>query len=121
MQKIVSLAKRKGFVFPSSEIYGGIESVWDYGPLGALMRENIRKEWRKRFVQQKDNIVLIEGMVLMNPKVWEASGHIENFTDPLFECKECNSRFRVDHMNEGKFVGQAKAAEKNQCPKCGSK
>ena len=121
MQKIVSLAKRKGFVFPSSEIYGGIESVWDYGPLGALMRENIRREWRKRFVQQRDNIVPIEGMVLMNSKVWETSGHVENFTDPLFECKNCNSRLREDHMNEGRFVGQGKATEKGQCPTCGGK
>ena len=121
MQKIVSLAKRKGFVFPSSEIYGGIESVWDYGPLGALMRENIRREWRKRFIQQKDNIVPIEGMVLMNSKVWETSGHVENFTDPLFECKNCNGRLREDHMKEGSFVGQGKATEKNQCPTCGGK
>ena len=109
MQKIISLCKRRGFIFQSSEIYGGVEALWDYGPLGSLLKNNIKKEWLKRFVQEKENIVLIDGTTIMHPKTWEASGHIKNFTDPLTECKKCHSRFRVDLL------------EKNQCPNCGGK
>jgi len=121
MEKIVSLAKRRGFIFQSSEIYGGVEALWDYGPLGSLFKNNIKKEWLKRFVQEKENIVLIDGTVIMHPKTWEASGHLESFTDPLMECKECHSRFRADHMADGRFVGEGKAKIKNQCPQCGGK
>lgn len=108
MSKIVSLTKRRGFIFPSSEIYGGIEALWDYGPLGSLLKNNIKKEWLKRFVQDKDDVVLIDGTVLMNPKIWEASGHLESFTDPLVECKGCHSRFREDMLPKSK-----------DCPACG--
>jgi len=121
MEKIVSLAKRRGFVFQSSEIYGGVEGLWDLGPLGALMKQNLRDFWIKRFILEEENIVLIEGTCLMHPKVWEASGHLEHFTDPLVECKNCHFRFRADHMADGRFVGQGKAKEKNQCPNCGAK
>jgi len=121
MQKIVSLSKRRGFIFPSSEIYGGISGFWDYGPLGALMKNNIKQEWLKRFVYSRGDVVLIDGTVIMNPKTWEASGHLKNFTDPLIECKKCHARFRADHMAEGKFIGAGKAKEKNQCPECGGK
>lgn len=121
MAKIVSLAKRRGFVFQSSEIYGGVEALWDYGPLGSLLKNNIKNEWLKRFVQQRDDIVLIDGTVLMHPNVWKASGHLEHFTDPLVECKNCHFRFRADHMTDGRFVGKGKAKTKNQCPQCGSK
>ncbi|MFC1789510.1 glycine--tRNA ligase [Patescibacteria group bacterium] len=121
MEKIVSLCKRKGFIFQSSEIYGGVEALWDYGPLGSLLKNNIKTEWLKRFVQKKENVVLIDGTVIMHPKVWEASGHIESFTDFLVECKECHSRFRVDHLSEGNFIGKGKAKEKNQCSFCGKK
>src|SRR4030042_3081319 len=96
MEKITSLCKRRGFIFPSSEIYGGVEALWDYGPLGILLKNNIREQWLKRFVQKRGDVVLIDGTVLMHPKVWEASGHITNFTDPLVECRECNKRFRVE-------------------------
>lgn len=120
MSKIISLAKRRGFIFPSSEIYGGVEGIWDFGPLGALMKENIRKLWIKRFILEEENIVLIEGSILMHPKVWEASGHLEHFTDPLVECKKCHLRYRADHMAMGKFIGQGKATKANQCPNCGS-
>jgi len=109
MEKIVSLCKRRGFVFPSSEIYGGVSALWDYGPLGSLMKNNIKNFWIRRFVHEKENVVLIDGTVLMHPKVWEASGHLKNFTDPLIECKNCHSRFRMDHL------------EKMECKKCGSK
>jgi len=121
MQKIISLAKRRGFIFQSSEIYGGVEAFWDYGPLGSLLKNNIKQEWLKRFVQERDDVVLIDGTVIMHPKVWEASGHIKNFTDPLVECKNCHNRFRADHMASGEFIGQGKAKEKNQCVQCGGK
>jgi glycyl-tRNA synthetase len=121
MQNLISLCKRRGFIFQSSEIYGGIEALWDFGPLGSLIEINIKNEWIKEFVQKKENIFLIDGTVIMHPRVWEASGHIENFTDPLIECKNCHSRYRADHMQDGRFIGEGKAKEKNQCPFCGGK
>ncbi len=121
MEKIVSLCKRRGFIFQSSEIYGGVEALWDYGPLGSLLKNNIKQEWLKRFVQSRDDIVLIDTPIIMHPKTWEASGHLKNFTDPLVECKECHARFRADHMKEGGFVGKGKAKGKNQCTQCGGK
>jgi len=121
MKKIMSLAKRRGFVFQSSEIYGGVEALWDFGPLGAAMKQNLKREWMRRFVQQMDNVVALDSTILMHPDVWKASGHIENFTDPLIECKSCNSRFRADHMIDGRFVGQGEAKEPNQCPECGDR
>jgi len=121
MSKIISLCKRRGFIFPSSEIYGGVAGLWDYGPLGALMKNNLRELWLKRFILEEDNIALIDGTVLMHPDVWKASGHLERFTDPLVECKNCHKRFRADYLEGGRFVGQEKAKEKNQCPECGGK
>ena len=121
LEKIVSLSKRRGFVFKSSEIYGGVEGVWDLGPLGALMKENLKKFWIKRFVLEEENVVLIDGSVLMHPNVWKASGHLNHFADPLVECKNCHARYRFDHLKEGKFIGQGRAKEKNQCPNCGEK
>ncbi len=101
MQKIVSLAKRRGFIFPSSEIYGGVEALWDYGPLGALMKNNIKRAWIKRFVQERlVDVALIDASIIMHPKVWEASGHLKNFSDPLVECKKCHARFREDMKPE---------------------
>ena len=98
MQKIVSLAKRRGFIFQASEIYGGVEALWDYGPLGALVKNNIKREWLKCFVQERDDVVLVDGTVIMHPKTWEASGHLESFTDPLVECKSCHKRYRADQL-----------------------
>jgi len=121
LEKIVSLAKRRGFIFQSSEIYGGVEGLWDFGPLGILMKNNIKNLWIKKFVMEKENIFLIEGTCLMHPKVWEASGHLEHFSDSLVECKNCHFRYRADHLEEGKFIGKGKAKEKNQCPNCGGK
>ena len=121
MPKIISLCKRRGFIFQSSEIYGGVEGLWDLGPLGALMKNNLREFWIKRFILEEENVVLIDGTVLMHPKTWEASGHLEHFTDPLVECKNCHQRFRANHMASGRFIGQGKAEEKNQCPNCGKK
>lgn len=95
MEKIVSLCKRRGFVYPGSEIYGGLANSWDYGPLGTELKNNIKQLWRKKFVQSRDDIVGIDAALIMNPKVWEASGHLKTFTDPLVECKKCHNRFRA--------------------------
>ncbi|MBI4022709.1 glycine--tRNA ligase [Candidatus Berkelbacteria bacterium] len=97
MDKLTSLAKRRGFVFPSAEIYGGLAAVWDYGPLGALMKQNLRKLWLERFVTSQVNIVPIESALLTNREVFVASGHEGGFTDPLVECRLCHERFRADH------------------------
>lgn len=99
MDKIVSLAKRRGFVYPGSEIYGGLANSWDYGPLGTELKNNIKQLWWKRFVQQRSDMVGIDAALIMNQKVWEASGHVATFTDPLVECKECHSRFRADQID----------------------
>ena len=99
MDKIVSLCKRRGFVFPGSEIYGGMANSWDYGPLGVELKNNIKQAWWRRFVQSRDDMVGIDAALIMNPKVWEASGHLKNFSDPLVECKKCHSRFRADNID----------------------
>ncbi len=100
MEKIVNLAKRRGFIFPGSEIYGGLANSWDYGPLGVELKNNIKKLWWKMFVQERRDMVGLDAAILMNPKVWEASGHIATFTDPLTECKKCHSRYRADQRPE---------------------
>ncbi len=100
MEKIVALCKRRGFIYPGSEIYGGLTGTWDYGPLGALLKKNIKDEWWKEMVQKKDNIVGIDAAIMMNPTVWKNSGHLQAFTDPLVECKVCHQRFREDKKDE---------------------
>jgi glycyl-tRNA synthetase len=102
MEKIVSWAKRRGFIFQSSEIYGGIGGIYDFGPLGIALKNNIKKLWWKRFVEDRDDIVGIDSSILMNKSVWEASGHEKGFTDPLVECKKCHHRFREDQLEEKK-------------------
>ena len=99
IDKIVSLAKRRGFVFQSSEIYGGLNGCWDYGPLGVELLKNIKEEWW-RFMTYRDDIEGLDASILMHPKVWEASGHVENFTDPMIDCKQCKSRYRLDTISE---------------------
>ncbi|MBT3538821.1 glycine--tRNA ligase [Candidatus Parcubacteria bacterium] len=99
LEPIVSLAKRRGFIFPGSDIYGGLANSWDYGPLGAQMRMNIKTDWWKQIVEQRADMVGLDGAIMMNPKVWEASGHVDTFNDPLVECKKCNKRFRADTMS----------------------
>ncbi len=99
MDKIVSLAKRRGFVYPGSEIYGGLANSWDYGPLGVELKNNIKQLWWKRFVQARPDMVGIDAALVMNPKVWEASGHVATFSDPLVECKACHARFRADQID----------------------
>ena len=107
MEKIISLCKRRGFVFPGSEIYGGLAGFYDYGPLGVEMKNNLKSLWWKRMTREHDNIVGIDGAIITNPKVWEASGHVKSFVDPLVECKKCHHRFKADDI-----VG-------DKCPDCG--
>jgi glycyl-tRNA synthetase len=98
MDKLVSLAKQRGFFYQSSEIYGGIQGVYDFGPLGVALRNNIKRAWWRSMVELRDDVVGIDAGILMNPKVWVASGHVQNFTDPLLECKKCHQRFRADQV-----------------------
>ena len=117
MDKLVSLAKRRGFIFQSSEIYGGLGSVWDYGPLGVELKRNVKDRWWRAMVQQRDDIEGLDAAILMHPKVWEASGHIAGFTDPLVDCRQCKNRFRADDERLKGTPGTPDA----QCPVCGSK
>ncbi|MDD4358886.1 MAG: glycine--tRNA ligase, partial [Candidatus Pacebacteria bacterium] len=114
MENIVSFCKRKGFIFQSSSIYGGIGGFYDYGPLGSQMKKNIKDSWWNFMVNRRANVVGLDSAIITNPKVWEASGHLENFTDPLTECKICHKRFRADHLMEdsGLELSQIK------CPEC---
>ncbi|MEE9249200.1 MAG: glycine--tRNA ligase [Dehalococcoidia bacterium] len=102
MEKIVSLCKRRGIIFQSSEIYGGLGSVWDYGPLGVELKRNVKEAWWRAVVLQRDDVVGLDSAILMHPKVWQASGHLDSFTDPMVECKSCNRRFREDDLSENK-------------------
>jgi glycyl-tRNA synthetase len=108
LDTIVNLCKRRGLVFPSSEIYGGLRSAWDWGPLGVELKRNVKDEWWRSMVHFRDDIVGLESSILMSPKVWEASGHVDTFSDPLVECTNCHHRFRADHINIDK-----------PCPDCG--
>ena len=112
MEKITSLAKRRGFVFQSSEIYGGQNGAWDYGPLGIELKNRIAGAWWKEMTRLHYNIAGLDAAILMHPKVWEASGHVENFTDPLVDCKKCKSRFRADMIPEENLASK-------KCPDCG--
>lgn len=107
MQKVVSLCKRRGFIFPGSEIYGGLQGFYDYGPLGVEMKNNLKQLWWKWMTVDHDDIVGIDGAIITHPKVWEASGHIKSFVDPLSECKSCHKRFKADDLSD------------NVCPNCG--
>ncbi|MBN1969979.1 MAG: glycine--tRNA ligase [Candidatus Delongbacteria bacterium] len=132
MDKIVSLAKRRGFVYPGSEIYGGLANTWDYGPLGVELKNNVKRAWWRKFVTERLDVVGLDSAILMNPKTWEASGHIGNFSDPLMDCKKCKSRFRGDQLIEEKFgEGSAAGLDLDQifdkivdnkiiCPECGA-
>ena len=107
MEKLVSLSKRKGFIFQSSEIYGGINSCWDYGPLGVELKNNIKQNWWKSMTQFRDDIEGLDASILMHPSVWITSGHVESFADPMVDCKDCKMRFRADEISG------------NKCPNCG--
>ena len=107
MDKLVSLCKRRGFIFQSSEIYGGLGSTWDYGPLGAELKNNVKAAWWRSMVWERDDVVGLDAAILMHPQVWVASGHVGHFADPMVECKNCNHRFRVEDL------------QSNHCPDCG--
>ena len=117
MDKLVSLCKRRGFVFQSSEIYGGLGSVWDYGPLGVALKRNVKDRWWSSMVHARDDIEGLDAAILMHPRVWEASGHVAGFTDPLVDCRQCKNRFRADDPRIKGTPGQPDA----QCPVCGTR
>lgn len=131
MEKIVALCKRRGFIYPGSEIYGGLANTWDYGPYGVMLKKNVKDIWWKTFVEDREDMVGLDAAILMNPKTWEASGHVASFSDPLIDCKNCKTRHRGDKLLEEK-IGVEKAAivklediqkclieEQIPCPECG--
>jgi len=130
MEKIVSLSKRRGFIFPACEIYGGFANAYSYGPYGVELKNNIKKLWWKTFVYQREDIVGIDGPIMLHPKLWEASGHTTGFNDAMIDCKKCNKRFRADHLiqeslekdYEGDLdkMNEVINKEKIKCPQCGS-
>ncbi|MBQ8043848.1 MAG: glycine--tRNA ligase, partial [Clostridia bacterium] len=131
MQDVVALCKARGFIYPGSEIYGGLANTWDYGPLGTRMKNNIKDTWRKRFIQERKNSYEVDADILMHPRVWEASGHVASFSDPLIDCKECKMRHRADNLiddfnKDAHADGMTKEQmieyikeNKVPCPKCG--
>ena len=131
MEKMVNFCKQYGFIFQGSEIYGGLANTWDYGPLGSRLKNNVKDAWRKRFIQERSNAYEVDADILMHPRVWEASGHVSSFSDPLADCKECKTRHRVDNLiNDfsNSSIGDAMSKEemmnyirenKVPCPKCG--
>src|ERR1700690_1354490 len=108
LEDIVSLFKRRGFIYQGSEVYGGLAGTWDYGPLGVALKKNIENLWWKFFVDSRDDMYGLDSAILMHSKVWEASGHVGGFSDPLVECEKCKRRFREDHLED-----------KKKCPVCG--
>lgn len=124
METLIALAKNRGFIFPGSEIYGGLANTWDYGPLGVELKNNVKREWWKYFVQEDRNSVGMDGGILMNPNVWVASGHVGGFSDPLMDCKSCKTRHRADHLlNDDSLpieeMEKAILKKKINCPHCG--
>lgn len=131
MEKLVAFCKQYGFVFQGSEIYGGLANTWDYGPLGSRLKNNIKDAWRKRFIQERKNAYELDAAILMHPKVWEASGHVGSFSDPLADCRECKTRHRIDNLindYSNSSIGDAMSNEERMkylidnkvpCPKCG--
>jgi glycyl-tRNA synthetase len=124
LETIVSLAKRRGFVYPSSEIYGGLRASWDYGPLGVELKNNVKRQWWKSMVMGREDVVGLDSCVILAREVWEASGHVETFTDPLTECTECHKRYRADHLEdafEAKHNRKPASLDEVNCPHCGNK
>ncbi len=130
MKKLISVCKQRGIIFSGSEIYGGLANTWDYGPLGVELKNNIKREWWKHFVHNREDMVGLDSAILMHPRVWEASGHIGSFSDPLVDCKECKERFRADHLIENKLkisvagktldeISNILIKEGIACPQCG--
>src|SRR6266446_5989159 len=122
MEKIVALSKRRGFVFPSSEIYGGLGSTYDYGHYGVLLKTNVKNEWWRAMLQERDDIVALDSAIIQHPRVWEASGHLEGFSDPLVDCRTCKLRFRADHLNDPEHdevrCGRKPSKRPGETPEC---
>ncbi|MFZ0002379.1 MAG: glycine--tRNA ligase [Trebonia sp.] len=125
LDAIVNLSKRRGFVYPSSEIYGGLRAAWDYGPLGVELKNNIKRQWWRSMVQEREDVVGLDSSVILAREVWEASGHVTNFTDPLTECQVCHKRYRADHLLEGYEEKHGHPPEHGladvTCPNCGTR
>src|SRR3989442_2943854 len=117
MDKIVSLCRRRGFVFPSSEIYGGLGSAYDYGHYGVLAKNNVKARWLEAMIQERDDIVALDSAIILNPRVWEASGHVEGFSDPLVDCRTCKLRFRADQLSES-ACGRKPSKHPGETPDC---
>src|SRR5438552_4926429 len=117
MDKIVALAKRRGFVFPSSEIYGGIGSTYDYGHYGVLLKNNVKQAWWDAMLRERDDIVALDAAIIMHPRTWEASGHLAGFTDPLVDCRTCKLRFRADHLDQS-ACGRRPSKHPGETPDC---
>ena len=125
VEAVVNLCKRRGFVYPSSEIYGGTRSAWDYGPLGVALKENIRTQWWNAMVKSREDVVGLDSSIILAPQVWQASGHVDAFVDPLTECKKCHKRYRADQLienyeNKNKKLPANGLADIN-CANCGTK
>lgn len=132
LKKLVSICKQRGIIFPGSEIYGGLANTWDYGPLGVELKNNVKKQWWQWFVSWREDMVGLDAAILMHPKVWEASGHLSSFSDPLIDCKKCKTRHRADHLLEDKLntsvagkslkeISQMIVDNEIPCPNCGAK
>jgi len=125
MDTLVSLCKRRGIVYPSSEIYGGLRAAWDYGPLGVEIKNNIKRQWWRSMVQERDDIVGLDSSVILAREVWQASGHLTEFVDPLTECLSCHHRFRADHLTEAYEAKHGHLPEGGladiACPNCGTR
>src|SRR5262245_1476153 len=122
MEELVSLAKRRGFIFPASEIYGGISGFYDWGPYGAEFKHNIKSAWWKAMVYSNTNVVGLDSAIIQHPRVWEASGHVERFTDPMVDCKKCKRRYRADKLaaeDTADLTELAKRLKDFKCPNCG--
>ncbi len=120
MEKIVALCKRRGFIFQSSEIYGGLASTYDYGHYGVLLKSNVKAEWWRAVLQERDDMLALDAAILMHPRTWEASGHLEGFTDPLVQCLgKCKKRWREDHLREAVEAEGGDPAAELRCPECG--
>src|SRR5437763_10398909 len=117
MDKIVSLSKRRGFIFPSSEIYGGLGSSYDYGHYGVLLKNNVKAQWWRALLQERDDVVALDSAIIQHPKTWVASGHLAGFTDPLVDCRTCKLRFRAD-MLEQEACGRKPSKHPGQTPEC---
>src|SRR5687768_6851873 len=117
MEKIVSLCRRRGFVFPSSEIYGGLGSAYDYGHYGVLAKNNVKARWLETMIQERDDIVALDSAIILNPRVWEASGHVQGFSDPLVDCRTCKLRFRADRLQDYQ-CGRKPSKKPGETPDC---